>query len=186
MSRRPGFPGATAERVVRMKRILGTIDSISEHVGSWGRWFCVALIAVGVFEVTMRYVFDSPTVWAYETCSMLGGATYALGWAFAHLHRSHIRVDVFFSRLSARGQAIADSILALVFFFPLIGLMTERAIFWAWRAYSRGLVMMESYWYAPQWPYRVVLAIGICLLLLQGIAKFVRDAHFAVKGTTID
>jgi len=169
-----------------MKRILGTIDSISEHVGSWGRWFCVALIAVGVFEVTMRYVFDSPTVWAYETCSMLGGTTYALGWAYAHLHKSHIRVDVFFSRLSARGQAIADSILALIFFFPLIGLMTERAIFWAWRAYTRGLVMMESYWYAPQWPYRIVLAIGICLLLLQGIAKFVRDAHFAVKGTTID
>jgi len=139
-----------------------------------------------MFEVTMRYAFNSPTVWAYETSSMLGGSIYALGWAYALLHQSHIRVDVFFSRLSLRGQAIADSILALVLFFPLIGLMTERSLFWAWRAWSRGLVMMESYWYAPQWPFRVILAVGICLLLLQGIAKFVRDVHFAAKGTTID
>jgi len=169
-----------------MRRILKTVDTISEKVGSFGRWFCVALIAVGVFEVTMRYVFNSPTVWAYETSSMLGGTVYALGWAYALLHKSHIRVDVFFSRLSLRGQAIADSVLALILFFPLMGLMAERSVFWAWRAWSRGLVMMESYWYAPQWPYRTILAIGICLLLLQGIAKFVRDAYFAVKGTPID
>jgi len=169
-----------------MRRILKTVDTISEKVGSAGRWFCVALILVGVFEVTMRYVFNSPTIWAYETSSMIGGTIYALGWAYALLHKSHIRVDVFFSRLSLRGQAIADSILALILFFPLMGLMAERSVFWAWRAWSRGLVMMESYWYAPQWPFRTILAIGICLLLLQGIAKFVRDVHFAVKGTTID
>jgi TRAP-type mannitol/chloroaromatic compound transport system permease small subunit len=169
-----------------MRRILNTIDTISEFVGSWGRWFVVALILVGVFEVTMRYVFNAPTIWAYETSSMLGGTVYALGWAFALLHKSHIRVDVFFSRLSQRGQAIADSILAAVFFFPLIGMMAYRAVFWAERAWSRNLVMMESYWYAPQWPFRFVLAFGICLLLVQGIAKFVRDMHFAVKGTTID
>jgi len=169
-----------------MKVILKFVDAISQKVGSAARWLCVALILVGVFEVTMRYVFDAPTIWAYETSSMIGGSIYALGWAFALLHKSHIRVDVFFSRLSLRGQAIADSVLALIFFFPLIGLMAERSIFWAWRAYSRNLVMMESYWYAPQWPFRVILAVGICLLLLQGIVKFVRDAHFAVKGTTID
>ena len=169
-----------------MRRILKAIDTISETVGSVGRWFVIALILVGVFEVTMRYVFNAPTVWAYETSSMLGGTVYAFGWAYALLHKSHIRVDVFFSRLSLRGQAIADSILALILFFPLIGWMAERSVFWAWRAWSRNLVMMESYWYAPQWPFRTILAIGICLLLLQGIAKFVRDAYFAVKGSTID
>jgi TRAP-type mannitol/chloroaromatic compound transport system permease small subunit len=169
-----------------MRRILKLVDTVSETVGSFGRWFVVALILVGVFEVTMRYVFNNPTIWAYETSSMLGGTVYALGWAYALLHRSHIRVDVFFSRLSERGQAIADSILALVFFFPLIGMMAYRAVFWAERAWSRKLVMMESYWYAPQWPFRFILAFGICLLLLQGIVKFVRDAHFAVKGTSLD
>ena len=70
-----------------MRRILKVIDTISEKVGSAGRWFVVALILVGMFEVTMRYVFNNPTVWAYETSSMLGGATYAFGWAYALLHK---------------------------------------------------------------------------------------------------
>ncbi len=169
-----------------MRRILIGIDRITEAVGSAARWLCVALIVVGVFEVTMRYVFNAPTVWAYETSSMIGGGIYALGWAYALLHKSHIRVDIFFSRLSARGQAAADSILALVFFFPLIGMLAYKGVFWAERAFSRDLVMMESYWYAPQWPFRTVLAIGICLLLIQGSAKLVRDLHFALKGTTVD
>jgi len=169
-----------------MKRILKVIDNISENVGSFGRWFVVALILVGVFEVTMRYVFTRPTVWAYETSSMLGGTVYAFGWAYALLHESHIRVDVLFNRLSMRSRAIVDAIVSLAFFFPLIGMLAYRAIFWAERAWSRKLVMMESYWYAPQWPFRCVLAFGICLLLLQGIAKFVRDVHFAVKGSPLD
>lgn len=169
-----------------MRRILKFVDSISETVGSSARWLCVVLIVVGVYEVAMRYLFNAPTRWAYELSGMIGGAIYALGWAYALLHKSHIRVDVFFSRLSERGRAIADTILSLVFFFPLVGMLAYKGIFWLERAYSRNLVMMESYWYPPQWPFRAVLAIGICLLLLQGIAKLIRDAHFAVKGTTID
>lgn len=169
-----------------MRRILKAIDTASDAIGSFGRWFVVALILVGVFEVTARYIFTRPTVWAYETSSMLGGTVYALGWAYALLYGAHVRVDIFFNRLTRRGQAIADSILALIFFFPLIGMLAHRSLFWAERAWTRKLVMMESYWYAPQWPYRFMLAFGLCLLLLQGIAKLIRDAHFAIKGVPLD
>jgi len=88
-------------------------------------------------------------------------------------------VDIFFSRLSERGQAIADVVFASVFFFPLMGVLVYKATFWALRAWTRGEVMMESYWYPPAGPFRTVIAVGIALLLLQGIAKFVRDVHFA-------
>ncbi len=169
-----------------MRRILKAIDFSSEHIGSWARWLTLGLVLVGSLDTFMRYVVNNPTVWAYETSSMLGGSIYALGWAYAHLHKSHIRVDIFFSRLSERGQAIADSIFAVILFFPLMSVLVYKAMFWAIRAWVRGEVMMESYWYPPAGPYRTILAVGIIMLLLQGIAKFVRDIHLATGRGHLD
>ena len=169
-----------------MKSFLKAIDSVNEQVGSWARWLCLALVVVGVYEVVMRYVFNAPTIWAYETGSMIGGSIYALGWGYCLLHKSHIRVDIFFSRLSARGQAIADVVLASIFFFPLMGILAQRSIFWAIRAWNRSEVMMESYWYPPAGPFRTVIAVGICLLFAQGLAKLIRDIQFIARSKTVD
>jgi TRAP-type mannitol/chloroaromatic compound transport system permease small subunit len=37
-------------------------------------------------------------------------------------------------------------------------------------------------WDPPVYPIKVALAVGVLLLLFQGIAKFVRDLHLAVTG----
>ena len=169
-----------------MRRILKAIDFTSETMGSWARWLTLGLVLIGALDTFMRYALNSPTVWAYETSSMVGGSIYALGWAYAHLHKSHIRVDIFFSRLSERGQAIADSVLAVVFFFPLMSVLVYKASFWAIRAWVRGEVMMESYWYPPAGPFRTAIAVGIIMLLLQGLAKFIRDVHFAAGRGHLD
>jgi len=169
-----------------MKRILNAIDFANETMGSWARWLTLGLVLVGALDTFMRYALDAPTVWAYETSSMIGGSIYALGWGYAHLHKSHIRVDIFFSRLSERGKAIADSVFAAVLFFPLMSVLTYKAMFWAIRSWSRGEVMMESYWYPPAGPFRTAIAVGIILLLLQGVAKFIRDVHFATGRGRLD
>lgn len=165
-----------------MNRVLGAVERIIQTVGSCGRWLVVALILVTLYEITMRYLFRAPTNWAYETSMMLGGTIYALGWSYALLHRSHVRVDIFFSRLSKRGQAIADILLSIVLFFPLVSMIAYRAIYWAHRAYIRGEVLMDSTWFPPAWPYKSMLAIGLCLLLIMGVVKFIRDIQIASGG----
>ena len=169
-----------------MRNLLKAVDSINEHVALSGRWLCLALVLVGVYDVVLRYAFDAPTVWAYETSSMLGGSIYALGWGYSLLRNSHIRVDIFFSRLSERGKAIADSILSLIFFFPLTVILAIESTSWAITAWERGEVMKESYWYVPAGPFRTVIAVGVILLLMQGIAKLIRDVHFATRSRSID
>ena len=169
-----------------MKAVLKVVDSISQQVGSSARWLALALVLVGAFDVIMRYAFNAPTVWAYETSMMLGGSIYALGWAYAHLHKSHIRVDIFYSRLSTRGKAIMDVVCAAIFFFPLMGILLKTSIFWAVRAWARSEVMMESYWYPPAGPFRTAIALGICFFFLQGLAQFIRDLYFVMRRKTLD
>jgi len=169
-----------------IRAILKVIDSISQKTGSSARWFCVALVLVGAYDTIMRYAFNAPTIWAYETMIMLGGATYALGWAYAHLHKSHIRVDVFYTRLSPRGKAITDVVCAAIFFFPLMAILIKVSLWWTGEAWRIGEKMIESYWYPPAAPFRTVVFIGICFFTLQGLAQFIRDLYFVIRSKALD
>lgn len=169
-----------------LRLILKVIDSISEYVGSSARWLCPALVFVGAYDTILRYAFNAPTVWAYETMIMLGGAIYALGWAYDYLHKSHIRIDILYTRLSSRRKALTDLICAAIFLFPVMAILIKTSLWWARRAWSIGEVMIESYWYPPAAPFRTAIAVGICLFALQGLAQFIRDLYFVIRRKALD
>jgi TRAP-type mannitol/chloroaromatic compound transport system permease small subunit len=169
-----------------LTNILKQIDRLSEWSGQTGKWAALLLVLVGTYETVSRQFFNSPTVWAYDTLCMAGGVTYLLGASYAYLHNAHTRVDLIYSHLSPRGQAITDIICAILFFFPLMGVMLYMAVTWAIRAWMIKEVMFNSFWYPPSGPYRTVFAIGLLLLVLQATAKFIRDIHFVVRGESLD
>ena len=168
--------------MLRMQRVLRAIDSISERVGSAARWLVVVLVIVTVYDVVARYVFDAPTIWGYQASTMLGGGIILAGWAYCQLHGSHVRVDVFYTRISPRKRAFIDVLGALVCVFPLFIVFTHVAGSWAWEAWSAGEIMDETIWYPPSWPFRLAVAVGAVLLLLQVAASFVRDLMVLLQG----
>ena len=46
--------------------------------------------------------------------------------------------------------------------------------------------MFNSFWYPPAAPYRTIFAIGLFLLLLQGVAKLIENVYFLVEGKNLD
>jgi len=169
-----------------MRAILRVIDSISEWTGKIARWFWVVVVLVMTYEVTMRYGFNAPTMWAYETSMMVGAATYALAFCYTHKHRAHVRVDVLYMRLSPRGRAIIDITGGLLLFFPLIIVLADMSVDVAWRAWLINEKSVETYWYPPIAPVRTVLAIGLILFLLQGGAQFFRDLYLLIRNKPYD
>lgn len=169
-----------------LKRILKSIDAVSEFSGSVGKWFALLLVFAGTYEAIARHFFNAPTIWAYDTLCMSGGALYLLGASFDYLHDSHTRVDLFYNMLSPRKKALMNVICALLLFFPLVGVMFKMAFTWAVRAWKIKEVFFNSFWYPPAGPYRTVFALGLFLLLLQGAANFIRDLYFVVRGETLD
>jgi TRAP-type mannitol/chloroaromatic compound transport system permease small subunit len=169
-----------------LNRALKYIDCLSEWSGQTGKWAALLLVLAGTYETVSRQFFNAPTIWAYDTLCMAGGVTYLLGASYAYLHNAHTRVDIFYSQFSPRKQAITDIVCALVFFFPLMGVMFVMAVSWAFRAWQINEVMFNSFWYPPSGPYRTVFAIGLLLLILQATAKLVRDIHFVMRGESLD
>lgn len=169
-----------------LNKIVKTIDKISEKAGSVGKWFAVALVLIGSYETISRHFFNAPTIWAYDSLCMAGGALYLIGASYTYLKNSHTRVDLFYSKLSEKGQAIMDIVCALLLFFPLMIIMFKLSVEWSIKAVKVNEVMFNSFWYPPAAPYRIVFALGLLMLILQGLAKFIRDVYFVIRGKKID
>lgn len=169
-----------------LKKILKVIDTISEMSGSIGKWFAFLLVIVGSYDAISRHFFNSPTIWAYDVLCMAGGIVYMLGASYDFKHDAHTRVDIIYGSLSKKAQSIIDIICSLTLFFPLMITMFVLAVEWSIKAWVGGEVMFTSFWYPPSAPYRTIFALGIFLMLLQAIAKFVRDIYFLIGGKEID
>ena len=169
-----------------MRTIPRIIDTISDCIAKTTRWLVLALVLLVSWEVFMRYAFNSPTMWNYETSMMVGGTIYIIGWAYAHRQHSHVRVDVLYSRLSSRGRAAIDLIGSLVIFFPLMIALVGTSATTTWRAWLINEKSVETSWYPPIAPFRTVVTLGLVLFAIQGIAQFIQDLNAVVGGTRHD
>ncbi len=168
-----------------MRKVLRIIDSVNETVGALSSWLVIAMVIVILYEVIARYIFNAPTTWAFGSMRLIGGALIVLGWAYAQLHNSHIRVDVFYSHFSARKKAVVDILGSLLFFFPLIGAFTYFVISRELELLLTGRLLTSSFWCSPSSLYGVVIMLGLCLTCLQFAAQLARDIHALIKGRSI-
>lgn len=163
-----------------MDRLLKLIDKVSDRSGWIVCWLVPVLVVIVTYEVVARYVFRSPTIWAYETTLFLMGVFATLGGAHALLHRSHVTIDILTGRLSLRGRTIVDLVTFLLFLVFMVVLIWRGGI-WAWKA-TIGLQRSDTYWQPYVWPIKWTIPIGAFFLLLQGLADFVRDLRTVISG----
>ncbi len=163
-----------------MKPFLTAIDSISDWSGKIFSILFVAATFTIVFGVVRRYVFNAPTLWQGELTTYLCAATYMVGGAFVQLSGAHVRVDIFYRLWSPRLRAIIDLVTAPVFFLGL-GLMFWVGAEWAGQGIKLGATS-GSPWNPIIWPVRLLIPLGSFLLLLQGLATFIRDIGIARTG----
>jgi TRAP-type mannitol/chloroaromatic compound transport system permease small subunit len=157
-----------------MPKIDRAIDALNENVGVATSYLALPLVAVVVYEVFMRYVFDAPTSWGFELTTFLYGAHFMLGFAYCHKHDGHVAIDVFEAKLPLKPRTILRILTNLLIFLPVIGMFTIWSIKYAatsWSLWERA----SSSWAPPIYPWKTIMAIGFFLLLLQGIAKLIQD-----------
>jgi len=165
-----------------LEKAVKAIDFLSEKSGQVGKWTAVGLVVVGAYDTVARHFFNAPSDWAYDMLCMFGGAMYLLGASYDLKLGAHTRVDIFFSMLKPRAQALVNVIASLLFFFPLVGMMLYEGLKYSIRAVKVHEVMFTSFWYPPAAPYRILFTVGILLLFLQGLANFTKDLRKLVKG----
>lgn len=94
------------ERVVKTGFVLGTISVLP-------------LFLVQLAVVLLRSVFSVSFIWLQESTLYLFGAMFLLSSGALLLMEGHVRVDIFYARLSDKRRALVDLLGTLFFVIPL-------------------------------------------------------------------
>jgi len=163
--------------------LIHVIDSINIWIGKIFAFLVLLLLGVSMYEVIARYVFNRPTIWAAQILSILFVTMVVLGGGYVLLHNGHVRMDVFYSRLSPRQQAIID-VSTFIVFLLFTGMLAWKTIDMAWASVK----IEEASWSAfkgPIYPKKIALALSVVLLLLQGVAQLIRNILF-IRGWKVE
>ena len=161
-------------------RILTLIDSFSDWSGRILSYFIYFIIILLMYEILLRYFFDLPTIWVHETSKLIFGACSVLMGAYCLLHNQHIRIDVIYGKFPPRGRAAIDLFtLLLIFFFA--GLMVIHGFPFAKQAFYLGEVPIMAF--KPLlWPEKACIPIAGAMVILQGLAIWIRRFHMVITG----
>ena len=159
---------------------LDTIDKINRWIGKAVSFFVLLVMGITLLEVFLRYGFNRPTMWVHETSQQIFAIAFLLGSAYTLQEGGHVRVDIFYRRLSTKGRAIIE-IVSSLFYFIFIGILLWKGGEMAYES-----VTMLERTQTPWEPYvfHVILALPIAalLLLMQGIADFIRNLKIVANG----
>jgi len=163
--------------VLNLFRFVGVIN---ERVARVVRWVIVLIMCLIFLEVILRYVFNSPTIWAGEVCTYLFGFFSLMAGGYILLIDKHVRIDILYRNSPPRARAIMESVnLCLVLLF--VGLFLWKG----WTSAYKGMLSGEtsfSVWAPPYWPYKFVLPIGCFLVLWQAAANLVVNLRYIISG----
>ena len=156
-----------------LKALLNFIDAVNDWVGKVLSYFLFAFFALLLMEVILRYFFNSPTVWGNELAQMLFGTYAVVCGGYILRTGGHVNVDIIYVRFSTKTKAALD-IITSVLFFLFCGMLLVYGGSLAWDSLSR-FEHSQSAWNPPLYPVKLMIPLAAILLIVQGIAKLIRD-----------
>ena len=158
--------------VRRLESICDKMDSLSQRVGAIVCWLFIPLTFLVLVEVICRYMFNHPTIWVWDVNIQLMGTLVILGGCYALSHHAHIGVDLLTKSLPPEKRVFIELITHLFFLFFMAIILWELAQA-AWVSIQTRERYM-SYLMPPLYPFKTIVAVGVGLLYLQGVANTIR------------
>ncbi|MFZ1482496.1 MAG: TRAP transporter small permease subunit [Paracoccaceae bacterium] len=158
-------------RLVAISRIL---DWPSRAIGAWLYWLVAAVVLFKFATVAMRYLFSSTSIMLQDSVIYAHATLFMLMVGYAWLMDDHVRVDMFYARMSARARAVVDLICILFGVLPLCVILG----WFSWPYVTAAWKIREGALFFGGLPFTYLLKsviLGfVVLLVLQGLAIALR------------
>ena len=159
------------------------VDRLNRAVGTVTMYGLFVLIGILLFSAFDRVATRTFPLWVVEMAEFLMAGYYFLGGAYALQLDGHVRMDLLYSRMTARRRALVDLLTVGTLLFYLIVLLLGgiESTRYALETDQRNF----SAWGPPLAPIKAVMTIGIVLMLLQVTAVLFKDLA-RVSGRTLE
>lgn len=152
------------------------IDRFNRAVGRAAAWLCLAVAILQFLLVVARYGLSLGSVWLTEAVIYGHAVLLMLAAAWTLAAGGHVRVDVFYERMSPRRRALIDLAGALVLLMPFM-----LVLLWlAWPYAARSWAILERSREASGLPLvfllKTLIPVFAAMMASQGMAQAIRAA----------
>ena len=166
-----------------MEKSIRFLESINERAGKIISWVSVLMVIVISLDVTFRYLFQFTFIWIVELEIYLYGFLFLLASGYTFKHDKHVRVDVFYAKMSNKNKAIIDLIGALLFLLPWCFIIIKVSSSYAYTSFEIGEGSAQPGGLPALYILKFSITLGFVFLALQGIASVLKSIHTLSKKT---
>lgn len=174
MSFKPVSPDAPAPDALPYNRISRPLDRLLVAIGEASAWLWLAVLLVVLANVFSRFALSRGSIALEEMSWHLFGAALMLALAYAVVRDDHVRVDVLRERFSLRSQAWIELIAIALLALPVIVLMIDALIPYAYKAYLYNERSQAPSGLPYRFIFKSVLPIGLVLVALALLSRTLR------------
>ncbi|MBT7335705.1 MAG: TRAP transporter small permease subunit [Gammaproteobacteria bacterium] len=155
-------------------RLSRSIDYFLTRLGAWVSLIWLALLAVIVVNVMLRYLFNEGRIELEELQWHLYSIGFLLGLSYAYQADTHIRVDVVHERLSPRARAWIELYGIVLFLAPFITLVLVYSVPFVVSSFNLSEQSPSPGGLPMRWFIKAFLPIGFALLALAVFSRLTR------------
>lgn len=160
------------------------IDTLNYWVGRGVAWVTFLVVLVVFVDVVMRYAFKTSFVFTQELEWHLFAFIFLMGAGYTLFKDGHVRVDIFYQRLSAKTKAWINFMGVLMFLLPGCFMIIQTSLKFVLASWS----ILEGSPDPGGIPYRFIIKsaipLGFILIALQGISLGIKSL-FTMLGKEI-
>ena len=153
-----------------MQNIINKLEQTSELSGQYLAWLTLFIVVVTFIVVVLRYVFDIGSIAMQESITYMHAFVFMLGAAYTLKHDSHVRVDIFYRKMSPKNKAMVDLIGTVLLLFPVCLFILFSSWDYVLTSWSQFEESGEAGGLAYVYILKTALLIMPVLLMIQGTA----------------
>ncbi|WP_044240723.1 TRAP transporter small permease subunit [Flexithrix dorotheae] len=153
-----------------LQTYIHIVNQINENLGRAIAWLSSILVIVICLDVAIKNIFSISSVAFFELQWHLFALIFLLGAAYTLKHDKHVRVDVFYQKLSPKGQAWVNIIGSIIFLIPFCIIIIKSSLPYVATSYKLAEGSNDAGGLPARYIIKSSIFIGFFFLLIQGIS----------------
>lgn len=165
-----------------LEQTVSLIDRFTEKTGRTVALLNIAMVVFMCLVVALRYVFNNSSIVLQEGVMYLHACIFMLCMGYTLKCDEHVRVDIIYQKLSAKGKAWVNLAGSLLLLLPLLAFIS----WYSWPYVVSSWTVYEVSQEAAGVPYVYLLKTLILLMTvilgLQGLAEILRNIIILIQS----
>lgn len=150
--------------------VVRVVDAINETIGRVVMWLSLGVVLVCFATVYMRYALETGKPWIQELYVWQHAIVFLVGAGYTLLHGGHVRVDLFYGRMSLRRRALVDIFGTLILLWPFALVIAYEAGPMVALSWSNDETSQQPGGMPNVWFLKAMLHVFCAVIFLQGLA----------------